>query len=118
MERLIAEEQEMDQMMQRDSSRCRGNSTPGATNRFRRQLPLQDDFRSAGQTEALLTTATLIVEIAAVMSPLLVHLMDGDGTFGTPRRQNGDVGEKKVTMWPVSLTWMNTSSLLLLMVRT
>jgi hypothetical protein len=48
---------------------------------------------------------------------LFVHLMDGEGTFGTPRRHNGDVGGK-VTMWAVSLTWMNTSSLLLLMVRT
>ncbi len=56
--------------------------------------------------------------MAAEMGPVPGHLMDGEGTAGTPQRQNGDVGGEKVTLWVVSLTWMNTSSLLLLMVRT
>jgi hypothetical protein len=66
----------------------------------------------------LLATATLLIEIVVVMGPAFVQLMDGECTFGASRRQKMDAGGEKVTMWAVSLTWMNTSSLLLLMIKT
>jgi hypothetical protein len=69
----------------------------------------KDDFRSARQTRAVMATATLNVEIAAVMVPAFAHRMAGEDTFGTPRRQNEDAGGEKVTMWAFMLTWMNTS---------
>jgi hypothetical protein len=56
-----------------------------------------------------MATATLIVEIAAVMVSVFVHRMDGERTFGTPRRKNVDAGGEKVTRWAFLLTWMNTS---------
>jgi hypothetical protein len=52
-----------------------------------------------------MATATLNVEIAAVMVPTFAHRMAGEGTFGTPWRQNVDAGGEKVTMW----AFMNTS---------
>jgi hypothetical protein len=71
----------------------------------------KDDFRSARHTKAFMATATLTVEIAAVMVSVFVHRVDGEGTFGTPRRQNVDVSGEKVTRWAFLLTWMNTSLL-------
>jgi hypothetical protein len=65
MERLIAEEQERDRMMQRDSaggaSRRRGSSEAGATNHLRRQL-LEMGFPSRWCTEALAATGNNVDE--------------------------------------------------------
>jgi hypothetical protein len=50
-----------------------------------------------------MATATLNVNIAAVMIPAFAHRMAGEGPFGTPRRQNVDAGGEKVTMWALML---------------
>jgi hypothetical protein len=81
------------------------------------------DFRSVRQAGALMATATLIVKIAAVMVPVFLHRMNGEVTFGTPRRHNVDAGGEKVAMWAFLMTCFlddmdEHGSLLLLMVRT